>query len=122
MDIVFIRELRIDTIIGVYDWERQVKQTLVFDIDMASDIRAAAASDDLQYALNYHAVSLRVIDYVQTREALLVETLAEEVAELIRREFHVPWLRLQLSKPNAVLGARAVGLVIERGRKPEQSA
>ena len=117
MDIVFIRELRVDTIIGVYDWERQVKQTLVFDIEMATDIRQAAATDDLAFSLNYHSVSLRVMDYVQSTHALLVETLAENVAALIQTEFGVMWVRLRLSKPNAVLGAIAVGLVIERGEK-----
>ena len=118
MDIVFIRDLRVDTIIGVYDWERQVKQTLVFDIDMATNIRKAAATDNIEFALNYHAVSLRVVDYVKSQHVLLVETLAENVATLIRNEFHVPWLRLTLTKPNAVLGAKSVGIIIERGSKP----
>jgi len=117
MDIVFIRDLRVDTIVGVYDWERQIKQTLVFDIDMATDIQHAAQTDDLQFAVNYHAVSLRVASYVEAHHALLVETLAENVANLIRTEFNVPWVRLQLTKPNAVLGARAVGIIIERGQK-----
>ncbi len=118
MDIIFIRDLRVDTIIGVYDWEREVKQTLVFDVEMATDIRKAAATDNIDFALNYHAVSLRIISYVQSHHALLVETLAENVATLIRNEFHVPWLRLTLTKPNAVLGANAVGIIIERGSKP----
>ena len=115
MDIIFIHDLKIDTIIGVYDWERQVKQTLIFDIDMATDIRQAAATDDLQFALNYHAVAQTITAYVETHHVQLIETLAEEVATLIRSEFNVSWLRLQLSKPNAVLGARAVGVIIERG-------
>ena len=117
MDIVYIRDLRIDTIIGIYDWERQVKQTVSIDLEMASDIRKAAATDDIQYALNYKAVSKRLIAYVENRNALLVETLAEEITQLIRDEFNVPWLRLRLSKPGAVRGARDVGLIIERGTK-----
>lgn len=117
MDLVFIRDLRIDTIVGAYDWERQIKQTLVFDIDMATDIHRAAASDDLQFAVNYHAVSLRVSAYVEAHHTALIETLAEDVAALIRTEFNVPWVRLQLTKPNAVLGARAVGVIIERGNQ-----
>ncbi len=120
MDIIFIRDLRVDTIVGVYDWERQIKQTLVFDIDMATHIQHAAATDDLQFAVNYHAVSLRVAAYVEANHPALIETLAENVAALIRTEFKVPWLRLQLTKPNAVLGARAVGVLIERGQKPMQ--
>ena len=118
MDIVFIRDLRIDTIIGIYDWEREVKQTVSIDLEMASDIRQAAATDDIQYALNYKAVSKRLIAYVENRNALLVETLAEELASMIREEFNVPWLRLRLSKPGAIRGARDVGLIIERGQKP----
>jgi dihydroneopterin aldolase len=118
MDIVYIRDLRIDTIIGIYDWEREVRQTVSIDLEMASDIRKAAETDDIQYALNYKAVSKRLIAYVENRNALLVETLAEELAQVIRTEFNVPWLRLRLSKPGAVRGARDVGLLIERGEKP----
>ena len=118
MDIVYIRDLRIDTIIGIYDWEREVRQTVSIDLEMASDIRKAAATDDIQYALNYKAVSKRLIAYVENRNALLVETLAEEIAQMIRTEFDVPWLRLRLSKPGAIRGARDVGLIIERGAKP----
>lgn len=118
MDIVYIRDLRIDTIIGIYDWEREVRQTVSIDLEMASDIRKAAETDDIQYALNYKAVSKRLIAYIENRNALLVETLAEEIAQVIRTEFNVPWLRLRLSKPGAVRGARDVGLLIERGKKP----
>lgn len=118
MDIVYIRDLRIDTIIGIYDWEREVRQTVSIDLEMASDIRKAAETDDIQYALNYKAVSKRLIAYVENRNALLVETLAEEIAQMIRTEFAVPWLRLRLSKPGAIRGARDVGLIIERGAKP----
>ena len=116
MDIVFIRDLRVDTIVGVYDWERQIKQTLLFDIDMATDIHRAATTDDLQFAINYHAVSLRVSAFVEAHHTTLIETLAEAVAALILTEFKVPWVRLQLTKPNAVLGARSVGVIIERGK------
>lgn len=118
MDIVYIRDLRIDTIIGIYDWEREVRQTVSIDLEMASDIRKAAATDDIEFALNYKAVSKRIIAYVENRNALLVESLAEEIAAIVREEFQVPWLRLRLSKPGAVRGARDVGLIIERGRKP----
>ncbi|MGN0920304.1 MAG: dihydroneopterin aldolase [Cellvibrio sp.] len=119
MDIVYIRDLRIDTIIGIYDWEREVRQTVSIDLEMATDIRQAAATDNIEYALNYKAVSKRLIQYVEERNALLVETLAEELAQIIRDEFNVAWLRLRLSKPGAVRGAQDVGLIIERGAKPE---
>ncbi len=118
MDIVYIRDLQVDTIIGIYDWEREVRQTISLDLEMASDIREAAATDDIQYALNYKAVSKRLIAYLENRDAQLVEALAEEVATIVREEFNVPWVRLRLSKPGALRGARDVGLIIERGEKP----
>lgn len=101
--------------IGVFDWERRVKQTVILDLDMGGDIRRAAASDDLADTLNYKAVAKRVIDFVEHSEYQLVETLAERVAELILNEFGVPWVRLRLNKQGAVRGARDVGVVIERG-------
>ena len=116
MDHVFIEGLEIDALIGIYDWERRVRQTLVFDIEMAFDNRVPAATDDIAHTLNYKAVSKRVIAYVQASEFGLVETLAERVAQIILDEFDVRRLRLKLSKPGAVRGARAVGVVIERSR------
>lgn len=101
--------------IGVFDWERRVKQTVILDLDMGGDIRRAAASDDLADTLNYKAVAKRVIDFVEHSQYQLVETLAERVAELILSEFGVPWVRLRLNKQGAVRGARDVGVVIERG-------
>lgn len=118
MDIVYIKGLEIQTIIGIFDWEREVKQTISIDLDMAADITRAAVTDDIQYALNYKTVSKRIIEYVQSREALLLESLAEEIAALILKEFNVPWLRLRLGKPGALRDAKDVGLVIERGVKP----
>lgn len=115
MDIVYIRELEIDTVIGIYDWERQIRQTVSLDLDMATDIRPAAASEDIERALDYKAVSKRLILYVQQSEFLLIETLAERIASIVMDEFAVPWLRLRLGKPGAVTGARDVGVVIERG-------
>lgn len=117
MDIVYIQDLRVDTIIGAYDWERQIKQTLSFSLEMATDIRQAAATDDLQYTINYKAVSDRVVEFVETSQPQLLETLAENIAAIIISEFHVPWLRLQVSKAGAVRAARDVGLIIERGKK-----
>lgn len=117
MDIVYIRDLQVDTIIGIYDWEREVRQTISLDLEMAADIRRAAETDDIHYALNYKAVSKRLIAYLENRDAQLVEALAEEVAAIVRDEFNVPWVRLRLSKPGALRGARDVGLIIERGEK-----
>ncbi len=115
MDIVYIKGLEIKTLIGIYPWERQIKQILVFDIEMATDITKAAASDDIKYTLNYKAVTKRLIEFVGDSQFLLVETLAEKVAHLIRQEFNVPWVKLRLNKRGALRGAKDVGVMIERG-------
>jgi len=117
MDIIYIRELKIDAVIGIYGWERQVKQMLVFDIEIATDIRKAAATDSIEDTLNYKAVAKHLIDFVEHSEFQLVETLAERCAEIILTEFSVPWIKLQLNKKGAVRGARDVGIIIERGEK-----
>lgn len=115
MDIIFIRDLRIDTVVGIYEWERRIRQTIVLDIEMKTDIGAAANSDDIKDTLNYKAVAKRLIEFVRASEFQLVETLAEECARIIRDEFAVSWLRLTLNKQGAVRGARDVGVIIERG-------
>ncbi len=115
MDIIFLRDLRIETIIGIYDWERRIKQTVSLDLEMGADIRKAAASDHIDDTLNYKAVAKRLIEFVGASEYQLVETLAERIAELVLGEFNVPWLRLTVNKTGAVRGARDVGIVIERG-------
>lgn len=117
MDIVFIRELRVETVIGIYDWEREIKQTVVLDLEMGSDVRRAAASDSIEDALNYKAVSKRLTGFIETSSFQLVETLAEGCAEILLQEFGIEWLRLSLNKIGAVSGARDVGVLIERGRR-----
>ena len=116
MDIIYIRDLKIDTVIGVFDWERNITQTISFDIDMATDIRNAAASDELVDTLDYKAVAKRLMAFVAGSEFKLVETLAERVADLLLDEFRVPWLRLRINKQGAVRGVRDVGVIIERGK------
>lgn len=118
MDKVFIEGLEIDALIGIYDWERRIRQTLVFDLEMGFDNRKPAASDDIADTLNYKAVSKRLMEFVRGSDFGLVETLAERCAQIVLDEFDVQWLRLKLSKPGAVRGARAVGVVIERTRTP----
>ena len=119
MDIVYIKDLQVETIIGIYDWEREVKQIVSLDLEMAHDIRQAAVSDDIEHALNYKSISKRLIQFIEDSEFLLVERMAEEVARIVREEFNVPWLRLRLGKPGALRDAKDVGLVIERGEKPQ---
>lgn len=117
MDIIYLNDLRIDTIIGIYDWERRVKQTVILDLEMGTDIRKAADSDNIEDTLNYKAVAKRLFTFVGDSEFELVETLAERVAALILEEFSVPWLRLRVNKQGAVRGVRDVGVIIERGQK-----
>ena len=116
MDKVFIEGLEIEALIGIYDWERRIRQVLRFDLEMAFDNRVPAATDDIADTLDYKAVSKRLIEFVGQSDFGLVETLAERCAAIVLDEFGVQWLRLKLSKPGAVRGARAVGVVIERSR------
>ena len=118
MDIIYIRELQTECIIGVWDWERSIKQKVYFDLELATDIRKAASSDALHDTLDYKAVSKRIQAFVGESSFQLVETLAEKVAELIMDEFAVPWLRLTLNKRGALRHARDVGIIIERGQRP----
>jgi len=115
MDIIYLHDLRIDTVIGVFDWERRVRQTVSLDLDMAADIRRAAESDDIEHTLDYKAVAKRLIAFVGESEFQLVETLAEKVAGILLEEFSIPWVRVRVNKTGAVRGARDVGVVIERG-------
>lgn len=117
MDIVYINDLKIETIIGIYDWEREVKQVVSLDLEMAHDISKAASTDDIQYALNYKAVAKRLISFIEGSEFLLVESMAEQIAQIVQNEFNVPWLKLSVSKPGALRGAKDVGVRIERGEK-----
>ena len=117
MDIVYIRELEIDAIIGIYDWERETKQTVSIDLEMGCDNTKAAASEDIADALDYKSVAKRLISFVEGSEFLLVEMLAERIAAIVLDEFSVPWLRLRLGKPGAVTGSKDVGVIIERGSK-----
>jgi len=114
-DLVFIEDLRIQTVIGVYDWEREITQTVSLDLQMAFDISSAGKSDDIADTLDYKAVSKRLIQFVEASEFQLVEALAEHCARIVLNEFPVTWLRLKLSKPGAVRGSSAVGVIIDRG-------
>jgi dihydroneopterin aldolase len=120
MDIIFLQDMKVETVIGVWDWERKIRQTVSIDLEMAADIRKAAASDSLEDTLNYKAVAKRVQAFVGDSSFKLVETLAEKIAALVIDEFDVAWIRLKVNKPGAIRGAKSVGILIERGSRPNQ--
>ncbi len=117
MDIIFLRGLEIDTVIGIYDWEREIKQTIVLDIEMATNISKAAETDDITHTLDYKAVSERIVKFVEQSEFYLVEKLIEEIAVVLQSEFNIPWVRIILNKRGAISRAKDVGIIIERGEK-----
>jgi dihydroneopterin aldolase len=116
VDKLFLRELRVETVIGFYEWERHVKQTVSIDLEVATDARRAAAADAIGSALNYEQLANRIGEVVGAAQFKLVESLAETVAEVVIGEFGAPWVRVAVSKPGAVRAARDVGVIIERGR------
>ena len=116
-DRVFIENLEVETIIGVLDWERRVRQRICIDLEMAADIGKAASTDALEDALDYHAVSKRLTEFIEQSRFQLLESLAEALAELLQKEFGVQRLKLKLSKPGAIANAGNVGVMIERAVK-----
>lgn len=119
MDKIFLEELKIDTIIGIWDWERRIRQTVVIDLEMSADIARAAATDQVEDTLNYKLVAKRLQQFVGESSFQLVETLAERIAGLIRDEFGVAWVKVTLHKPGAIRGSKDVGVMIERGERPD---
>jgi len=103
-------------VIGVWEWERRIKQAITIDLDMATDIRHAAETDKLENTLNYKAVAKRLIEFIGDSKFHLVETLADKVAQILMTEFGIPWCRVRIDKGGAVRGAKNVGVVIERGQ------
>lgn len=117
MDIIYLTDLRIDTVIGVYDWERKIKQTLIFDLEIGTDIRKAGATDELEYTVDYAAVAERLVEYVEASSFKLIESVAEGIADIILNEFDAPWMRLKINKKGAVPIVRDIGVIIERSRE-----
>jgi len=117
MDIVFLRGLRIETLIGIYDWEKEIRQPVILDLEMSADVAQAASKDRIEDALDYKAVSKRLKQFVGESRFGLVETLAERCAGIVREEFGVRWVRLSLNKIGAVSDAADVGVIIERGER-----
>ncbi|GEN27305.1 7,8-dihydroneopterin aldolase [Halovibrio variabilis] len=119
MDRILIEALSVDTVIGVYDWERSIQQSLSLDLALATDIRSAAATDDLRLTLDYAAICQRIQQFADDHQFALVETFAERLSACLRNEFPIAWLRLTVRKPGAIPNAASVGLEITRGDLPE---
>ncbi len=119
MDLIFLRDMKVETVIGVWDWERKIRQTVSIDLEMSADIRKAAASDSVDDTLNYKSVAKRVQAFVGESTFQLVETMAENIAAIVLDEFDVAWVRVRVNKPGAIRGARDVGVLIERGSRPD---
>ncbi len=120
MDIVYLEHLEIETVIGVYDWERAIRQTICIDLEIGTDIRQAGTTDQLKDTLDYGAIAARITEAVETSDFQLIEALAEHIATIILQEYKITWLRLRLAKPGAVKNARSVGIIIERGEQQER--
>ena len=114
MDKIFLNELKIDTVIGIFEWERRILQTVIIDLEMDADIAKAAKSDDVIDTLNYKSVAKRVQKFVEDSSFKLVESLAEHIASIILDEFPVNWVKVRVNKPGAIRGSKGVGVEIER--------
>lgn len=117
MDKVFINGLSIQTTIGFFEWEKQIKQTLVFDLSLAWDIKPAAKNDELDKTLDYADISVEIERFANANPVDLLETLAERLASHLMNKYHIPWLTIKIHKPNAVHNASSVGVEIERGQQ-----
>ena len=116
MDKIFLNDLKIDTIIGIYDWERETLQTLTFDLEIDWDIRKAAASDHINDTLDYGSIAKTIVTFVENSNYQLIETLAEDVCTLLLQDFAIPKIKLTLSKPVALHGQNIARIVIERNK------
>ncbi len=117
MDIIFLEQLRADTVIGIYDWERGIRQPVLVDLELGVNLDRCARSDKIADTLDYKKVSRRVVEFVEGSQFHLVEALACALAKLLQEEFGVSWLRLRINKPGALRRSHGVGVVLERGRR-----
>lgn len=117
MDTIFLHDLKVETVVGIWEWERRIRQTVGIDLEMGADIRRAAATDNIEDTLNYKAVAKRVQQFVADSSYQLVETLAENIAAIVLDEFDVPWVQVRVNKPGAIRGSRDVGILIRRSKE-----
>ena len=116
MDIIFLRELKVDTLIGVYEWEERVPQTLQIDLEIALPDSHACQSDNIEDALDYTDIVRDIQSALASRHFNLLETLAETIAQILLKDFKAPWVKVSVAKLNAIRGSRMVGVSIERGQ------
>ncbi|MFQ0992549.1 dihydroneopterin aldolase [Gilliamella apicola] len=113
-DKVLIEGLTVLTTIGVYEWEKTIKQKLILDLEMSWDNKPAGESDDVSLCLDYFLVSQSITSFIQSTQFELIECVAERVAQLVIQKFSVQWLKVKVSKPGAIANASNVAVVIER--------
>ena len=113
-DVIFLHDMRVETVVGIWDWERKIRQTVSIDLEMGADIRRAAENDDIEHTLNYKLVAKQVQKFVAESEFRLVETMAEKIAETVLQQFDMPWIEVRVSKPGAIRHAKNVGVLIRR--------
>ena len=117
MDRIFLSEMKIETTVGIWEWEKRIKQQVIIDIEMSADIKKAAATDQIEDTLNDKAVAKSVRKLVEESSFQLVETMAEKISELVIGEHNVSWVRVKVNKPGAIRGSKGVGIIIERDDK-----
>lgn len=117
MDIIFLKEICVETIVGVWDWERRMPQNVSIDLELGADVHRAAETDSIDSTLDYRAVAKRVSGFVAESRFQLIESMAEGIADIVTGEFAVPWVKVTVHKPRAVRGSNDVGIIIERGER-----
>jgi dihydroneopterin aldolase len=117
MDIIYLHHLTIDTVIGVWEWERRIRQTLIMDLELGVDATRAGRSDAIADTVDYQAVTDRVLAFAAASEFHLIEALAEHIAQLVLSEFGIEWIRVRVNKQGVVEHVRDVGIIVERSRR-----
>ncbi|MFQ3209551.1 MAG: dihydroneopterin aldolase [Colwellia sp.] len=116
-----MKGLSIQTTIGFFQWEKEIKQTLVIDLAMGWNTASAALNDELEKTLDYANISVAIERFANDNPVDLIETLAERLASYLITQYHIPWLKLSIGKPGAVHNAQTVGVEIERGKKTTET-
>lgn len=117
MDIIFIQDFRLETLIGIYEWERRVPQTIQIDIEIGNPLSRAASTDNIDDTIDYGAVVNRIEETLKQQHFLLLERLAEHIADIVLGEFKSPWVRVSVAKLQLLRGVRRLGVTIERGAR-----